>query len=225
LTVKSLRLALVLGAAALGVVVSARWGLRAQDDARKESEPVGVSVQEALQRPFIMPFGAPTTLRDVCRHLRMFLKAPVVLDLAALDRQELTDESTVQLDLHGVRLKTGLKLLLDQVRLTYKVVPEDNLLIVTDRIGSDDPLDRIESELKELHRDLHDVQDSVDEIRAALGVDEDDGMRVRKPTIIEELPNEKDMEKGKEPGKAKEPGKKESGPPPASSSARTRPGA
>ena len=46
-------------------------------------------------------------------HLRQALGAPVVLDLAALKRQDLTPESTVRLQLEGVRLKTGLKLLLD----------------------------------------------------------------------------------------------------------------
>ncbi|MDR3635584.1 MAG: hypothetical protein P4L84_17400 [Isosphaeraceae bacterium] len=224
---KSLRLVLALGAAALGVLLTSQWGLRAQDEKGPKAEkptakheenlPAAVSVQEALQRPFTMPFGEPTTLNDVCRHLRMMLKAPVVLDLAALDRLERSGEDTVQLDLHdGVRLKTGLKLLLDQVGLTYRVVPEDNLLIVTDRTGSEDPLDRIESELKALHRDLHDVQDAVDEIRMALGVDEADGMKMRKPTIIEEIPEE--APKGPENEKKKGEGAT------GTSSSRSRPG-
>lgn len=222
---KRLRLILVLCASALGVLWTAHWSLQAQDEKkaalptaeRDEHANAGVSVQDALQRPFVMPFGEPTTLNDVCRHLRMMLKAPVVLDLAALDRVGLTAEDTVQLDLHdGVRLKTGLKLLLSQVELTYRVVPEDNLLILTDRVGSEDPLDRIESELKELHRDLHDVQDAVDEIRLALGVDEGDGMKMRKPTIIEELPEDaaKDQDKEKKKGEG----------PAGPSSSRSRPG-
>ena len=226
---KSLRLVLALGAAALGVLLTAQWGLRAQDEKgakpehaaarHEENAAAGVSVQEALQRPFIMPFGQPTKLNDVCRHLRMILKAPVVLDLAALERMEVTGEDTVQLDLHdGVRLKTGLKLLLDQLGLTYRVVPEDNLLVITDRTGSEDPLDRIATELKELHRDLHDVQDAVDDLRIALGVDEGDGMKVRKPTIIEEKP-EDDAPKGQDPEK-----KKGDGPAGKSSSTRSRPG-
>ncbi len=78
-------------------------------------------------------------------------------------------DDPVQLQLEGVRLKTGLKLLLDQVGLTYQVVPEDNLLILTDTQGSADPIDRVLSEIKALHRDLHDVQDAIDEIRGALG--------------------------------------------------------
>ena len=72
----------------------------------------------------------------------------VVLDRAALIRQEVQPEDTVELELDGVRLKTGLKLLLDQVGLTYHVVTEDNLLVITDREGSEDPLDRVWSEVR-----------------------------------------------------------------------------
>jgi hypothetical protein len=153
----------------------------------KDHEPP-VSIQDALERPFILPFGTPTRLEDVCAHLRRILHAPVVLDRAALQRQDVRADDTIELELHGVRLKTGLKLLLDQVGLTYRVEPGDNLLIVTDDEGADDPLHRVLAELKALHRDLHDVQDSVEEIRATLGLDEG-GPKMRKPTIIEELPD------------------------------------
>ena len=111
----------------------------------------------------------------------------MVLDLAALDRQDVEPEDPVRLELEGVRLKTGLKLLLDQVGLTYRVIPEDNLMIITDREGSDDPTDRIFSELQALHRDLHSVQDELDELRELMG-DDRQGGRVRRPTIIEEVP-------------------------------------
>jgi hypothetical protein len=187
-----LRTGLVLLAMGLGVIGFARLSVRAQ-----EREPIAPrersarSVQDALERPFAFPFAAPTTLTDVCAHLRQTLGAPVVLDLAALDRQEVKPDDPVQLQLEGVRLKTGLKLLLDQVGLTYHVVPEDNLLILTDTHGSSDPLDRVVSELKALHRDVHDLQDAVDEITLALGIGESGGgAKVRKPTIIEEVPGE-----------------------------------
>ena len=126
------------------------------------------SVQDVLLRPYRFPFNQPTTLTQVCLHLKQTLGVPVVLDIAALERQDVDADDTVQLELDGVRLKTGLKLLLDQVGLTYQVVPDDNLLIVTDRQGSEDPLDRVWTELRSLHRDLHDVQDTVDELADAL---------------------------------------------------------
>ena len=84
--------------------------------------------------------------------------------------------------------KTGLKLLLDQVGLTYRVIAEDNLMIITDQEGSEDPADRIWAELRALHRDLHAVQDAVDDLSDYLGGEGGEGARVRKPTIIEEMP-------------------------------------
>jgi hypothetical protein len=191
----------LLGVAALGIVILLRMDLQAEERPAiaqvappRQPEgpavrPVGAtSVQDALEKPFSFPFHKPTTLEEVCRHLRLTLNAPVVLDLAALARQELKPDDEVQLELEGVRLKTGLKLLLDQVGLSYHVVPEDNLLIVTDVKGSGDPFDRVLSELKALHRDVHDLQDTVDNLRTDLGLDAEAGPRLRKPTIIEELP-------------------------------------
>jgi hypothetical protein len=123
-----------------------------------------VSVQDALVRPFDLPFDKPTALAEVADYLQRALGAPVVLDLGALDRQELNPDDTVMLELKGVRLKTALKLLLDQVGLTYRVEPEDNLLVLTDAQESDERYVRILAELKSLHRDLHDLQDSVDDL-------------------------------------------------------------
>ena len=111
-----------------------------------------------------------------------------MLDLAALGRQDVEPEDTVQLELDGVRLKTGLKLLLDQVGLTFHVIPEDNLLVITDSDGSEDPLDRIWSELRALHRDVHDVRDAIDDLSDSVSGEKAEGPRVRKPTIIEEMP-------------------------------------
>jgi len=159
------------------------------------------SLQDALLRPYRFPFGRPTPLQQVCLHLKQTLKAAVVLDKAALDRQSVKPEDPVQLELDGVRLKTGLKLLFDQLGLTYRIVPEDNLMIVTDREGSDEPTDRIWSELRALHRDLHDVQDAVDELRDILGDPEGDGPQVRNPTIIEEMPENLPDKPGARPDK------------------------
>jgi hypothetical protein len=175
------------------------------------------SVQDALLLPFDFPFDKPTPLQEVARHLAATLHAPVVIDRAAIDRQGLKEDDDVQLRLGGVRLKTGLKLLLDQLDLTYHVVPEDNLLIITDAVGSENPIDGVATQLKSLHRDLHAVQDAVDDLRAALGAG-DTGGRMRKPTIIEEIV----PEKGKDSGK---PDSAPAEPPSAVSPPRSRPGA
>jgi hypothetical protein len=161
---------------------------RSTDRLRPGSTSNAPTVHDVLARPYRFPFTHPTSIAQVCSHLKETLKVPVVLDLAALDRQDVQPEDTVQLELDGVRLKTGLKLLLDQVGLTYHVVTEDNLLVITDREGSEDPLDRVWTELHALHRDLHDVQDAVDDLTDFLAGEKGEGPRVRKPTIIEEMP-------------------------------------
>ena len=189
------RWAFLVMATVLASVATVRWSLQAQDRAgsgrltpmvrqvaappvqanKPADEPPAVSVQDALLRPIDLPFGAPTSLADVQKHLAGALGAPVVLDLAALDRLDIDPEVTVQLDLKGVRLKTGLKLILDQLGMTYRVEPEDNLLILTDALEGGEPIERALRELKALHEEIHDLQDAVDDLRSLveeeLGVD------------------------------------------------------
>jgi len=186
---------------------SAVGGARHADQQEPRSGSGGATLQESLLRPYDFPFSRPTSLTQVCLHLKQTLKAPVVIDLAALDRQNVEPEDPVQLELEGVRLKTGLKLLLDQVGLTYRIEAEDNLMVITDREGSQDPGERIWAELHALHRDLHDLQDSLDDLRAIFGDDRQSGPKVRKPTIIEEMPEgviERREQPPQKPGTARE---------------------
>ena len=111
-----------------------------------------------------------------------------MLDLAALDRKSVEPETPVQLELDGVRLKTGLKLLLDQVGLTYQVIAEDNLMIITDQEGSEDPADRIWAELRAFIATCTPCKTPSTISSDFLGVEGGEGARVRKPTIIEEMP-------------------------------------
>ncbi len=174
--------------------------LRAQDATTSAATPAkGASVQDALHRPFDFPFSKPTRLDEVAKVLSKALNAPVALDRAALARQDVQDDDEVQLDLRNIRLKTGLKLLLDQLDLTFRVEAEDNLLIITDLFGSVDPVDQVLVEIKSLHKDVHSLQDSIEEIRNAMGLDDEGGPKMRKPTIIEEIPGD-----GKEKPKSKE---------------------
>ncbi|GAC1466074.1 MAG: hypothetical protein NVSMB9_06270 [Isosphaeraceae bacterium] len=215
-TVSRGKTGIILLVAACTLAVSARVSLQAQAPSdtnveRDVPQKPRSSIQDALLQPYTFAFNKPTSLDEVARRLSRDLDAPIAIDKGAIDRRNLKMNDEVQLVLKGVRLQTGLKLLLDQLDLTYKVVPEDNLLIITDRTGSIDPLDRILSEIKALHRDLHDVQDAVDQLRAEVGSGLDEP-RMRKPTIIEEMPDV-----SPEPGKAKQT-------PPSSSSPRNRPG-
>lgn len=214
------KLMLFLVIAFSAMVLTAGLSLRAQERAETKHAQAeilkgGPTVQDALLRPFNFPFTKPTSLGDVAKYLGRTLNAPVAIDRAALDRLGLKIDDPVQLELEGVRLKTGLKLLLDQLDMTFKVIPEDNLLVFTDSTGSTDPIDQLMTEIKSLHRDVHGTQDAIDEIRAALGLDVD-APKMHKPTIIEEMPadaGERDKEKDK---------KKE--PPASVPSGRSRPG-
>ncbi len=203
------------------LLASAGLTLHAQDPHEPKPErpsrsPASSSVQDALLKPFTFTFDKPTPLDQAAKQIGLALNAPVAIDRAALDRLGLKIDDEVQLELEGVRLKTGLKLLLDQLHLTYKLVAEDNLLIITDAQGSADQIDQVATQLKALHRDLHDVQDAIDEIRAALGLNNQDaGATLRKPTIIEEMPPPA--------GGGDKPKPKESTPP--ASPSRSRPGA
>ena len=186
------------------IVATAGLVLRAQSRIEPKivsagPSPTGPSVQDALNRPFNFPFAKPTPLEEVAAHLGKQLNAPVAIDRAAIERLELKLDDPVQLQLEGVRLKTGLKLLLDQLDLTFQVIPEDNLLIITDAQGSEQPFDRILTEIKSLHRELHDVQDAVDDLRDAIGLNGDPGAQMRKPTIIEEVPEGEAPKAKKEP--------------------------
>jgi len=147
-----------------------------------------VSLQEALLRPYAFAFNRPTPLGEVASRLTDDLGGAVVLDLAALERLGVSRGDTVELELRGARLKTGLELLLDQLDLTYRLVPEDNLLVITDREGSTDPIEQVWAEIDHLHRDIHDIQDGVEDLRDLLGADFDGGAQLRRPTIIEEMP-------------------------------------
>ncbi len=217
----------------VGLAAASRLSLRAQTETpQKEEKQLAPgefavqakllqrdSVQDSLIKPYYFRFPRPTPLAEVVQRLSRDLGQPVVLDLAAMDRLDVKPEDTVKLELQGVRLKTGLKLLLDQVGLTYKVVAEDNLLILTDKQGSEDPIERVMAEIHELHRDIHDIQDALDEVRELTGLTGAEGAKVRKPTIIEEMPENPDGKPQEgarsKPSTRPEPGSKPQGVPSA----------
>jgi hypothetical protein len=184
-------------AALVALLTTLRWEAPAQDATRKDAHvgaptarPAGPTVQDALLTPIALPFAQPTSLARVAEYLHQQLAAPVVIDRAALARLELNEDDTVQLQLEGVRLKTGLQLLLDQLGLTYRVVPEDNLLVLTDKAGAEDVNQRILAEVETLHREVHDLQDAVDALTDHIASAVPAEPAMRNPTIIEELPPE-----------------------------------
>ena len=188
-------------AALVGVWLASYGSSHAQEGQPAPRGATTPHIADAMLQPIRLPFGEGKSLEDVAAYLRKELRANVVLDLAALDRHELKPTDRVRIDLDGVRLKTGLKLLLDQVALTTKVIPEDNLLIITDKAEEGEPLAQVLEEIRALHRDLHSLQDEVRDVRALLEipVEEEPAAKARNPTIIEEKPA--DEGKPKEPEK------------------------
>jgi hypothetical protein len=179
------------GAALVGVWLASHGPSHAQEGqpAPRTTTP---HIADAMLQPIRLPFGEGKSLEEIAAYLRKELKANVVLDLAALDRHDLKPTDRVRIDLDGVRLKTGLKLLLDQVALTTKVIPEDNLLLITDKAEEAEPTAQILEEIRALHRDLHALQDDVRNVRALLELpmEEEPVAKARNPTIIEEKPAE-----------------------------------
>lgn len=180
------RLWLIVGGLVCLVLARTSWRGVAAGEANRGPARAD-SLSAALELPASFPFGRETPLSAVAAHLRRDLDAQVVLDLAALKRLKLDESVPVRLDLQDVKRTTGLRLLLEQVDLTYRVDDEDNLLIITDREGAAEPLDRIESRLDDLHRDLHALHDAVEEVYQTVAP-ESEGPLLRSPTIIEEAP-------------------------------------
>lgn len=199
MTISRSAFALAMAAAALGGSWLAGRGRSVAQEGPAARGGAG-HIADAMLQPMRLPFGEGKSLEDVAAHLRRELRANVVLDLAALDRHELKPTDRVRIDLEGVRLKTGLKLLLDQVGLTTRVLPEDNLLIITDKSEEAEPIHQVLEEVRALHRDLHAVQDEVRDIRDMLSVpvEEEPGAKARNPTIIEEMPAEGDKSRPKD---------------------------
>jgi hypothetical protein len=158
------------------------WVLRAQvnpgepEPARPSlfADPNQRKLEDLLERSITVPFAQETPLHGVAAHLAQSLQVRVVLDPAAMARLALLPEDPIQLDIEGeVRLRTALPLLLDQLGLTYHFVPEDRLLVLTDAHGAGDPWRQVLDELRDLHRDVHDLQDAVEEIYQALAPPDD----------------------------------------------------
>lgn len=155
---------------------------------------------DLLDRKLAVPFPRETPMVEVAAHLARELGIRVILDPAALARLDLRPEDPITLDLAGaVRLRTALPLLLDQLGLTYRFVAEDDLLILTDARGAGDPLGQVLDELRDLHRDVHDLQDAVEELYDVLeGTDLVPNSR--KPWTLREPIPRPDPTEPREPG-------------------------
>jgi hypothetical protein len=100
----------------------------------------------ALEEPISMSFANETPLEDVLKYIKAASQGPnwtgiqIYVDPVGLNAAEKTMTSPVTLDVEGVPLKTTLRLLLNQLGLTYSV--RDGLLMITKEAVAD-PFRRI----------------------------------------------------------------------------------
>jgi TolA-binding protein len=110
------------------VVVARPHEIRVGQDARSQA------VLKVLDEPISMSFANETPLDDILKYIKQATTTAahpglqIYVDPVGLQEAERSMNSTVQLDLEGIPLKTTLRLALKQIGLTYKV--EDGLLII-----------------------------------------------------------------------------------------------
>jgi tetratricopeptide (TPR) repeat protein len=115
-----------------------RWG-RAVD--LFDRDPKTRQILEKLDEPISMTFQNETPLDDVLKYIKQatttptFSGIPIYVDPLGLQEAERSLNSTVQIDLEGVPLKTTLKLILKQLGLAYTV--KDGFLMITSEDSED----------------------------------------------------------------------------------------
>ncbi len=115
-----------------------RWG-KAVD--LFERDPRTRQILEKLDEPISMSFAAETPLDDVLKYIKQatttptFSGIPIYVDPIGLQEAERSLNSTVQIDLEGVPLKTTLRLILKQLGLAYTV--KDGFMIITSEDSED----------------------------------------------------------------------------------------
>ncbi|MBY0397793.1 MAG: hypothetical protein K2X91_15170, partial [Thermoleophilia bacterium] len=117
-----------------------RWG-RAVDLVDRDPKTKGILAK--LDEPISMNFANETPLEDVLKYIKSATQGPndtgipIYVDPVGLQEAEQTLTSPVTLDLEGVPLKTTLRLILNQLGLTYTV--KDGLMTITSKDAEDQP--------------------------------------------------------------------------------------
>jgi tetratricopeptide (TPR) repeat protein len=102
------------------------------------------AIMNKLDQPVSMPFPNDTPLEDVIKYIKTATVSPalpegipIYVDPIGLQESEKTEQSPVKLNLEGVPLKRSLKLMLNQLNLTYTV--KDGLMTITSKEAKDQP--------------------------------------------------------------------------------------
>jgi len=97
----------------------------------KDIKPL--DIKSKLKQPVTFDF-TDSTLGDVVDFLRDFTGVNIVLDTPALKAAGVTGDTTVNMKLKDVTLKAALRLMLDQIGVTYVV--RDESIVITSRAKS-----------------------------------------------------------------------------------------
>ena len=109
-------------------------------------DPKSQAIIDKLEQPLSMPFANETPLEDVLKYIRQNTQGPnddgiqIHVDPIGLEEADQTLQSPVKINLEGVPLKRCLKIMLDQLDLTYTV--QDGLLYISWQGAEDIPTDR-----------------------------------------------------------------------------------
>lgn len=108
-------------------------------DLRRESKPEPnaneARILHALEEPTSIEF-VESPLNDVVDYLKDLHKIKIEFDKKALDAAGAAKDSPISWNLQGIQLKSALKLILEELDLTY-VVRNEVLLITTKETGAD----------------------------------------------------------------------------------------
>ena len=93
-----------------------------------QHSPVEKKIEEALKQPTQIEF-VETPLKDVVDYLKDLHHIEIQLDSAALKDAGVDESTTVTRNIKGISLRSALKLLLDDLQLTYVI--HDEVLLIT----------------------------------------------------------------------------------------------
>ena len=131
-----------------------------------------------LRQPVDLPFRRDTPLEDVIQYIKTATAAPdcprglsIYVDPIGLQEAEKTEQSPVRIDLKGVALETGLRMMLAQLGLVA-YVDKEGILVITSREARDGPLEPeplILDTLAQLRAEVAALRWEVASLRAASG--------------------------------------------------------
>ena len=108
------------------------------------------AITAALEQLLLMPFAKETKLEDVLKYVHDNTKSPafpdgvpIYVDPAGLSEAEKTPASVVSIDLAHVPLRSSLKLLLDQLNLTYRVGDGVLKIVYPDEVANGDETESV----------------------------------------------------------------------------------